>query len=246
MARIWAQGLAGAGKDNTAAYNGWTGDKPPIPGASFTGNKLQGPGGKPVIGIPEHFEPMEAPDTELTRDYPCYGWLYTNRNSEYEGNDKLWDWGLVGTPEEGYDVIWGSFRLTEHFHTFTRNMTLLNETQPEYFIEMNPEHAAQIGVDSGDYVRIESKRGWVIAKIRATNRVGKLRINDTDYWEIMTPFHFGPKGLAKGSIANFVSIGAVDPHAKIPETKACLCKVIKATDAEIAAIQEKGWHQGVY
>jgi formate dehydrogenase major subunit len=111
---------------------------------------------------------------------------------------------------------------------------------------MNPEHAAQIGVDSGDYVRIESKRGWVIAKIRATNRVGKLRINDTDYWEIMTPFHFGPKGLAKGSIANFVSIGAVDPHAKIPETKACLCKVIKATDAEIAAIQEKGWHQGVY
>jgi hypothetical protein len=61
----------------------------------------------------------------------------------------------------------------------------------------------------------------------------------------MTPFHFGPKGMAKGSIANFVSIGAVDPYAKIPETKACLCKVIKATEAEIAVIQEKGWHQGV-
>ncbi len=245
MARIWAQGMAGAGKDNTSAYNGWTGNKPPVPGESFTGRKLMGPGGKPVIGIPEHFEPMEYPNTELAKDYPCYGWLYTNRGSEYEANDKLWEWDLVGTPEEGYNVVWGSFRLTEHFHTFTRNMTLLNETQPEYFIEINPEHAAQLGVGSGDYVRVESKRGWVICKVRATNRVGKLKINDVEYWEIMTPFHFGPKGLAKGSIANFVSIGAVDPHAWIPETKACMCKVMKATEEEIAAIKEKGYHQGV-
>jgi formate dehydrogenase major subunit len=245
MARIWAQGIAGAGKDITAAYNGWIGNKPDIPGDNFTGRKLMGPGGKPVIGIPEHFEPMEYPNTELAKDYPCYGWLYTNRGSEYEGNDKLWDWDRVGSPEEGYNVVWGSFRLTEHFHTFTRNMTLLNETQPEYFIEINPGHAAELGVTSGDYVKVESKRGWVICKIMETNRVGKLKINNEYYWEIMTPFHFGPKGLAKGSIANFVSIGAVDPHAKIPETKACMCKISKASDADIAAIQEKGYHQGV-
>jgi formate dehydrogenase major subunit len=199
-----------------------------------------------MVGLPEHFEPMEYPNTALAEDYPCYGWLYTNRASEYEANDKLWDDGLVGLPEDGYNVIWGSFRLTEHFHTFTRNMPLLNEMQPEYFIEMHPGHAAEVGVDSGDYVRVESKRGWVICKIMATKRVGKLKINNADYWEIMTPFHFGPKGLAKGSIANFVSIGAVDPHAFIPETKACMCKILKATDAEIAAIQEKGYHQGVY
>lgn len=52
---------------------------------------------------------------------------------------------------------------------------------------------------------------WVICKIRTTNRVGKLTINGIDYWEIMTPFHFGPKGMAKGSIVNFVSIGAWTP-----------------------------------
>ena len=246
MARIWAQGIAKGGGDLTKNYDAWTGDKPPVPGATFRGGKLQGPGGKPMIGLPEHFEPMEYPNTALAEDYPCYGWLYTNRASEYEANDKLWDDGLVGLPEDGYNVIWGSFRLTEHFHTFTRNMPLLNEVQPEYFIEMHPGHAAEVGVDSGDYVRVESKRGWVICKIMATKRVGKLKINDVDYWEIMTPFHFGPKGLAKGSIANFVSIGAVDPHAFIPETKACMCKILKATDAEIAAIQEKGYHQGVY
>jgi formate dehydrogenase major subunit len=246
MARIWAQSIAAPGADITAGYDAWSGDKPTVPGATFRGGKLQGPDGKPMIGLPEHFEPMEYPNTDLAKDYPCYGWLYNKRSSEYEGNDKLWDWGRVGSPEEGYNVVWGSFRLTEHFHTFTRNMTLLNETQPEYFIEMNPEHAAELGVTSGDYVKVDSKRGWVICKIRATNRVGKLKINNEYYWEIMTPFHFGPKGLAKGSIANFVSIGAVDPHAKIPETKACMCKILKASDADIAAIQEKGYHQGVY
>jgi len=244
LARIWAQGLAAPGKDLTAAYDDWTGDKPTIPGGTFKGNKLLGPEGKPLVGIPEHFEPMEAPNSDLQKDYPCYGWLYTKRSSPYEGNDKLWDWNLVGTAEEGYNVVWGSFRLTEHFHTFTRNMTHLNELQPELFIEMNPDHAAEVGVESGDYVRIESKRGWVIAKVRVTKRVGKLRINGADYYEIMTPFHFGPKGLAKGSIANFVSIGAVDTHAKIPETKACLCRVVKATDDEVAVMREKGFNMG--
>ena len=246
MARIWAQGIAAAGADITAAYDAWSGDKPTIPGSKFRGNRLKGPEGKPMIGIPEHFEPMEAPNNELSQDYPCYGWLYNKRASDYEGNDKLWDWGLVGTPDEGYNVIWGSFRLTEHFHTFTRNMTLLNETQPELFIEMNPEHATIVGVTSGDYVRIDSKRGWVIAKVRTTNRVGSLHINGKDYWEIMTPFHFGPKGLAKGSIANFISIGAVDPHAWIPETKACMCRISRASMEEIATIQANGWNQGVY
>jgi formate dehydrogenase major subunit len=246
MARIWAQSIAAAGKDITAAYDAWQGNKPTVPGDTFRGRKLLGPGGKPVIGLPEHFEPTEAPNTELAKDYPCYGWLYTNRNSEYEGNDKVWEQDLVGSPEEGYNVIWGSFRLTEHFHTFTRNMTLLNETQPEYFVEISHAHAEELGVTSGDYIRIESKRGWVICKVRVTKRVGTLKINGMDYHELMTPFHFGPKGMAKGSIANFVSIGTVDPHAKIPETKACMCKVMKATDDEIAAIQEKGYHQGVY
>ena len=60
----------------------------------------------------------------------------------------------------------------------------------------------------------------------------------------MTPFHFGYKGIAKGSIANFVSIGAVDPHAWIPETKACLCKVVKATAEEISKVEDQGFYQG--
>lgn len=244
LARIWSQNLAVPGKDLTSTYDAWTGDKPTTPGATFRGGKLKGPGGKPVIGIPEHFEPMESPDSDLASDYPCYGWLYTNRGSEYEGNDKLWEWGLVGTPEEGYDVIWGSFRLTEHHHTFTRNMTFLNEAQPELFIEISPDHATEVGVVSGDYVKVESKRGWVICKVRVTDRVGKLSINGTYYYEIMTPFHFGFKGIAKGSIANFVSIGAVDPHAKIPETKACLCKVVIATAEEISKVEEQGFYQG--
>ncbi|NQT07444.1 hypothetical protein HQ586_00050 [Candidatus Bathyarchaeota archaeon] len=87
---------------------------------------------------------------------------------------------------------------------------------------------------------------WVICKIRTTNRAGKLTINGNDYLEFMTPFHFGPKSMAKGSIANFVSIGAVDPQAFIPETKAYICKILKATAKERAVIQEKRWHQGVY
>lgn len=244
LACVWSHGLAKLGKDLTAAYDAWTGPKPTVPGETFRGRRLKGPGGKPVVGIPEHHEPMESPDAELSKDYPCYGWLYVNRDSEYEGNDKLWDWGRVGTPEEGYNVIWGSFRLTEHFHSFTRNMRYLNETQPELFAEICPEHAAKIGVKSGDYVKVESKRGWIITRVRLTERVGKLHINGKDHYEIMMPFHFGFKGFAKGSIANFVSIGAVDTHGKTPETKAALCRVVKASDEEVRMMKEYGFCMG--
>ncbi len=241
-ARIWAQGLGNLANNLVNSYddNWGTDSKPTIPGDKFRGNRLKGPEGKPVIGIPEHFEPMESPDVGLASDYPCYGWLYVGK-TEHEGNDKLWKWGQVGTPDK-YDVILGTFRLTEHFHSWTRNLTYLNESQPENFVEICKEHAEKLEVKSGEYIAVESKRGRILVKARVTERVGKLHINGKDYFEIAMPFHYGYKGLAKGSITNFVTIGAVDSHSKIPETKACQCKVEKPTSEELLEVMERGYY----
>ncbi|MCW3975225.1 MAG: molybdopterin-dependent oxidoreductase [Candidatus Bathyarchaeota archaeon] len=241
LGRIWAQGLASSADALVNNYDEKWGaeSKPPVPGEKFRGKRLKGPEGRPIIGIPEHFEPMESPNTELAADYPCYGWLYVGK-TDHEGNDKLWKWGRVGTPEE-YDVILGTFRLTEHFHSWTRNLTYLNEGQPENFVEICKEHAENLGIKSGNYVAVESKRGRILVKARVTERVGKLNINGKEYFEIAMPFHHGFKGLAKGSITNFVTIGAVDTHSKIPETKACLCKVEKPKPEELMEVLEKGY-----
>ncbi len=242
LARIWSQDLGNSAGNLVDNYDKKWGSesKPPTPGETFRGKRLKGPEGKPIIGIPEHFEPMESPDPALSVDYPCYGWLYVGK-TEYEGNDKLWKWGRVGTSDK-YNVILGTFRLTEHFHSWTRNLPYLNEAQPEVFIEMCKEHAEEYGIKSGEYVAVESQRGRILVKARVTERVGKLHINGKDYYEVAMPFHFGFKGLAKGSITNFVTIGAVDSHSKIPETKACLCKVEKPTPEELIEVMEKGYY----
>ena len=45
---------------------------------------------------------------------------------------------------------------------------------------------------------------------------------------VAIPWHWGERGLSKGSRANDLCIDAWDANTMIPEYKACLCKIEKA------------------
>jgi anaerobic selenocysteine-containing dehydrogenase len=142
---------------------------------------------------------------------------------------------VVGTVEEGFDVILTSFRLTEHQHTgiLTRTIPWLAEMMPELFVEMSPSHAARLGVKTGDKVRIVSKRNLndpVIAKVLVTNRVKPLVINGKLRDIIAMPWAYGFAGPHRqlNAITNKLFPDAMDEETGMPETKIALVRVEKA------------------
>ena len=116
-------------------------------------------------------------------------------------------------PDQQYPFILTTGRVIYHWHggELSRRAKGLLEIYPETLVEISPEDAVKIGLD-GQYLRLKSRRGEMVARAVITDRVapGVLFGN----------FHFpGQHNI------NNLTIAAVDPVAKIPEYKVCAVTV---------------------
>lgn len=120
--------------------------------------------------------------------------------------------------DEEYPFVLSTGRVLEHWHTGTMTMKApeLRRAQPEAFVEVTPFDAGQLGIKTGDLVRITSRRGEVVIKARVvdTPRAGM----------VFVPFHWADES----SLINRVTIDAYDPGSKQPEFKVCAVKLAKA------------------
>ncbi len=116
-------------------------------------------------------------------------------------------------PDADYPLLMTTGRVIYHWHgaEMTRRASGLNKVYPEALIEVSPKDAQAVGVVDGDLIRLESRRGEIVAKAQVTSRVGAGLVFAT--------FHF-PE-----SAANFLTIAALDPTAKIPEFKVCAVRM---------------------
>ena len=116
-------------------------------------------------------------------------------------------------PDDDYPLVLTTGRKLYHYHTgsMTRRVSGLMDMVPEERVEMNPVDGQALGVQSGDVVRVSSRRGRVEARAEVTDRVPK--------GVVFMTFHF-PEAAA-----NFVTNTALDPVAKIPEVKVCAVRV---------------------
>jgi predicted molibdopterin-dependent oxidoreductase YjgC len=116
-------------------------------------------------------------------------------------------------PDEEFPLILTTGRILYQYHTRTmtgRNDDL-NRLAGRSFVEINPADAVRLGIADGTRVKVESRRGEVVADALVTDRV--------DAGVIFMPFHF-----ADGA-ANRLTNDALDPTAKIPEYKVCAARV---------------------
>ncbi|HEY7159901.1 MAG TPA: molybdopterin dinucleotide binding domain-containing protein, partial [Acidobacteriota bacterium] len=116
-----------------------------------------------------------------------------------------------------YPVILTTGRVVSHFlsGTQTRRIGPLIDHQPEPFIEIHPKMAEQYGIQQGDWVTIESRRGSCTLKAQVVRSIRP----DT----VFIPYHWsGQKS------ANQLTISAQDPISKIPEYKVCAVRIRKA------------------
>jgi assimilatory nitrate reductase catalytic subunit len=98
--------------------------------------------------------------------------------------------------------------------TQTRRIGPLVDQYPEPRIELHPQLARRHGIEDGDWVRIESRRGVCTLRAQVVTTIRP----DT----IFVPYHWaGAKSI------NQVTIAAQDPISKIPEFKVCAVRILK-------------------
>jgi len=173
--------------------------------------------------FPEHYEPFENPVGKNLM-HPNNARATSNPGARVFPEDRK----QMGTAAE-FPIVATTYRLTEHFHTWTKHARLNAIIQPEQFVEIGEAHAKTIGVVAGDHVKVTSKRGSIIAKCIVTKRIKALKIDGKETFTIGIPIHFGFKGLTKpGYLTNTLTPVVGDGNSQTPEFKSFLVKVEKA------------------
>ena len=175
--------------------------------------------------FPEYYEPIESPIQNPL--HPAH-----STNPVVKKFKTPMD--KYGTPADGYTVVCTTYRLTEHYHYWTKNNPMNVELVPEPFIEVPVELADDLGVKGGDKLKVTSARASYVAKAMVTKRIRPMMIDGKKTYQIGIPIHWGYKGIAeeegKTSLTpvNELSPTAIDPNAYTPEFKGFLVKLEKA------------------
>lgn len=177
--------------------------------------------------FPAHYEPFESPVVNLISPK-----VQSNPVARIFKDD-LPTFAAVASPEFPYAAT--SYRLTEHFHYWTKNNHVNSVLQPEFFVEISEELAAEKGITKGGWVRVWSKRGSVFAKAVVTKRIRPLMCDGKPLHIVGIPIHWGFVGAArKGFGANVLTPYVGDANIETPEFKA-FCVNIEASTGPVTA-----------
>jgi formate dehydrogenase major subunit len=171
--------------------------------------------------LPAHYEPVESPVTNTVYSQqrnPTFKWWPRAGNQLATRHD----------PE--YPYVATTYRLTE-LHTaggMSRFTPWLSELQPEFFVEISPRLAGQVGVDNGDRVVISTPRAQVEARALVTERMQPLKLGEQVVETVGLPYHWGYSGVVKGDAANDLASMVGDSNVSIEEAKAFTCNLRKA------------------
>ena len=143
----------------------------------------------------------------FTEDFPTQDGLATFIPSPFINADEL--------PDTEFNYILITGRQLEHWHTgsMTRRASMLNEIEPDPISNMCLSDMKKIGVEEGDLISVESRRGKINVYVR--------RDDGLQQGQIFIPFCYVE------SAANLLTNAALDPDAKIPEFKFCAVKINK-------------------
>ncbi len=169
--------------------------------------------------FPEHYEPMESP----LEANPMSA-VRTNPTARILKSDKE----KFGTSKE-FPYVGTTYRLTEHFHFWTKNVPLAATVQPELFVELGEGLAKKKGIRSGDRVVVSSKRGKITARAVVTKRITTLKVAGKEVETVGIPIHYGFIGVTKKAhLTNTLTPSIGDANTQTPEFKTFLVNVEKA------------------
>ena len=175
--------------------------------------------------FPEHYEPVESPIANP---------LHPQQSNNPVARKFTSDLDKLGTVDQGFNVVCTTYRLTEHYHYWTKNNPMNVQLVPEPFVEIPAQLANEMGITGGEKLKISSARGQYIGKAMVTKRIKPMMIDGKKTYQIGIPIHWGYRGIKEDehetglTPANLLSPAAIDPNAYTPEFKGFLVKIEKA------------------
>ncbi len=120
-------------------------------------------------------------------------------------------------PDKDYPFWLTTGRVLEHWHTgsMTRRVPHLHRAVPKAYLEMNPDDAAEMGIQNGEKVRITSRRGQIELEVVLDGR-GKPRRGS-----VFVPF------FDESKLINDVTLDSYCPISKEPDYKKCAVRIDK-------------------
>jgi formate dehydrogenase major subunit len=188
--------------------------------------RIFGPLGSFADGpFPEFYEPIESPLDNLLHPKVSHNPVvkkFETPDDKYAG------------PKDGFNVVCTTYRLTEHYHYWTKNNPMNVQLVPEPFVEISAEMADEMGLHGGERLKISSIRGEYVAKAMVTRRIKPMQIDGKKTYQIGIPIHWGYRGIAEDegktarTLTNSLSPTVVDPNSFTPEFKGFMVKVERA------------------
>nr|WP_246439436.1 molybdopterin dinucleotide binding domain-containing protein [Bacillus benzoevorans] len=123
-------------------------------------------------------------------------------------------------PDEEYPFTLTTGRRYESYNTHTQTKHYASGAklkQTEESVDMHPDDAAKLGVESGEVVEVSSRRGSVQVKVKVTEQVAPGLV--------FMSFHFSDVPT------NVLTINEYDPISGTAEFKACAVKIKKLAAA---------------
>lgn len=165
----------------------------------------------------------ERIDAESGVHWPCPsldhpGTPYLFEKEFPRGPGKFWvlEYGTISElPDPEYPFTLSTGRVLYHWHggTMTRR-SRLDDIWPEATVEMHPTDAERLGLATGDWAAVSSRRGSITLRVLVTGR--------SPEGVLFIPFHFAE------AAANELTDNRIDPRAKIPDYKVSAVRVEKA------------------
>ena len=173
--------------------------------------------------VPEHYEPIESPiDTN-----PLHPSVVTDPTVRIYKEDRE----FIGSNKE-YPFVATTYRLTEHFHSWTAQAALNIIAQPQQFVEIGEALAAEKGIQKGDMVKVTSRRGYIKAVAVVTKRLKALEVDGRTVHHVGIPIHWNMKVLNgkgnRGFSTNTLTPSWGESVTQTPEYKTFLVNIEKA------------------
>ncbi|SAL25443.1 molybdopterin oxidoreductase [Caballeronia sordidicola] len=134
-------------------------------------------------------------------------------------------------PDAEHPIVLNTGRLQHQWHTMTKTgkVAMLNKLNPNPFVEIHPEDAAALGIETKDSVEIRSRRGRAVLPAVVTDRVRA--------GNCFAPMHWNDV-YGDDLCINAVTNDAADPISQQPEFKFCAVTLSRVTPEPGTAISD--------